>query len=77
MALQETPLRSPRPQQATHEKLCCKDPGVLHSQEFQSSKDSGQLTQHWLLGSLYGKNSAVLKRDEPETAKLYRNPRNH
>lgn len=52
-------------------------PGVLHSREFQSSKDSGHLIQRWLLGSLYGKNSAVLKRNEPETAKLYRNPRNH
>lgn len=34
------PQRSPRPQQVTYEKLCCKEPGSCIT-VFQSSEDSG------------------------------------
>lgn len=62
MALQEMPLSSPQPQQVIHEKLCFKDPGSCIT-TFQSSEDPGWMTQLWLLSSIYGKNSAVLKRE--------------
>lgn len=61
MALQETP-QHPRPQPVTFEKLCCQEPGSCVT-VFQSSEDSGWLTQPWLLSAIYGKNSAVLKRE--------------
>lgn len=51
------PLRSPRPQQVTYEKLCYKDPGSCITL-FQSSEDPG-----WLLSAIYGKNSVVLERE--------------
>lgn len=62
MALQEMPLSSPQPQQVTLEKLCFKDAGSCIT-TFQSSEDPGWLTQLWLLSSIYGKNSAALKRE--------------
>lgn len=61
MALQEMP-EGPQPQQVAYEKLCCKDPGACTT-TVQSSEDPGWLTQLWLPSSIYGKNSAVLRRE--------------
>lgn len=51
----------PQPQPVAYEKLCCKDPGRACTATVQGAEDPGWLTQLWLLSSIYGKNSVVLK----------------